>query len=417
MSFRVAAITMGLLVAAMPAVMPAAAKDPSPNPAPNAAAKAGAATPQASTPKSVTPKASANTPKASAKAKDDPDSAVEQIARPSATQLAAMGWRIIDDPATGSRLGLPSVLVPKIAQARMGSRWTSAHGQIDVETFRLHEAALAALFDDEKKNRHRAVEHSALKPDSFVISGMQGLKRFVERVQASGSELRGITIMFDQATENMMAPVAAAMADTFQGFPDPNAGPPPGLRRSVDYGTGVVVSDRGYLLTAAPVVDQCQSITVSGFGHAERIAVDDNGDLALLRLYGAQNLSPAAIAGNAASTDNLTLAGIADPLAQAGDAAVTHAQARLTPQGLDPVPKLGFSGAAVVDPQGHFAGIVSLKWPLVASSGTTAPTITGQAALIPADTIRSFLAAQGVTPSTSRAPIDQSVLRVICVRK
>jgi len=401
---------MGLLVAAMPAVMPAAAKDPAPNPAPNAAAKPGAATPQASTPKSVTPKASA-------KAKDDPDSAVEQIARPSATQLAAMGWRIIDDPATGSRLGLPSALVPKIAQARMGSRWTSAHGQIDVETFRLHEAALAALFDDEKKNRHRAVEHSALKPDSFVISGMQGLKRFVERVQASGSELRGITIMFDQATENMMAPVAAAMADTFQGFPDPNAGPPPGLRRSVDYGTGVVVSDRGYLLTAAPVVDQCQSITVSGFGHAERVAVDDNGDLALLRLYGAQNLSPAAIAGDAASTDNLTLAGITDPLAQAGDAAVTHIQARLAPQGLDPVPKPGFSGAAAVDPQGHFAGTVSLKWPLVASAGTTAPTITGHAALIPAETIRSFLTAQGVTPSTGRAPIDQSVLRVICVRK
>jgi hypothetical protein len=391
---------MGLLLVAMPA----AAKDPAPKPAP----------PNAATPSTAAPKPS---PKTSAKAKDDPDSAVEQIARPSATQLAAMGWRIIDDPATGSRLGLPSALVPKIAQARMGSRWTSAHGQIDVETFRLHEAALAALFDDEKKNRHRAVEHSALKPDSFVISGMQGLKRFVERVQASGSELRGITIMFDQATENMMAPVAAAMADTFQGFPDPNAGPPPGLRRSVDYGTGIVVSDRGHLLAAAPVVDQCQSITVSGFGHAERIAVDSNGDLALLRLYGAQNLTPAAITADAASTDNLTLAGIADPLAQAGDAAVTHVQTRLTPQGLDPVPKLGFSGAAAIDPQGHFAGMVSLKWPLVASAGPTAPTVTGQATLIPAETIRSFLTAQGVTPSMNRAPIDQSVLRVICVRK
>jgi hypothetical protein len=40
-----------------------------------------------------------------------------------------------------------------------------------------------------------------------------------------------------------------------------------------------------------------------------------------------------------------------------------------------------------------------------------------QAALIPADTIRSFLTAQGITPSASRTPIDQSVLRVICVRK
>jgi hypothetical protein len=390
---------MGLLMAALPAVMPAAAKDPAPKPAPKATT------------------ANAATSKASAKAKDDPDAAVEMIGRPSASRLAAMGWRIIDDPATGARLGLPSALVPKALQARMGSRWTSSQGQIDVETFRLHEAALAALFDEEKKNRHRAVEHSAMKPDSFVISGMQGLKKFVELVQASGSELRGITILFDQATENMMAPVAAAMTDTFQGFPDPNAGPPPGLRRSVDYGTAIVVSDRGDLLTAAPMVDQCQSITVSGFGHAERTATDSNGDLALLRLYGAQNLVPAAIAGDTASTDNLTLAGIADPLAQAGGAAVTRVQARLTPQGLDPLPKPGFSGAAAVDPQGRFAGMVSLKWQQVASAGTATPPVAGQATLIGPDAIRGFLTAQKVTPAASHAPIDQSVLRVICVRK
>jgi S1-C subfamily serine protease len=406
MTVRVAAIIAGLLVTAIP--FSAVAKDPTPKPAPKATTSGAAA-----------PKPSA---KASDKAKDDPDAAVEIIARPSAARLAAMGWRIIDDPATGVRLGLPSALVPKATQARMGSRWTSGQGQIDVETFRLHEAALAALFDDEKKNRHRAVEHAALKADSFVISGMQGLKRFVERVQASGNELRGITILFDQATENVMAPVAAAMADTFQGFPDPNADPPPGLRRSVDYGTAIVVSDRGYLLASAPVVDQCQSITVSGFGHAERVAVDSTGDLALLRLYGAQNLIPAGFASDSVPTDNLALVGIADPLAQPGDAAVTRVQAHLAPQGLapnglDPMPKLGFSGAAAVDPQGRFAGMVSLKWQQVASSATPGLALGAQAALIPADTIRSFLTAQGITPSASRPPIDQSVLQVICVRK
>ena len=406
MTVRVAAIIAGLLVTAIP--FSAVAKDPTPKPAPKATTSGAAA-----------PKPSA---KASDKAKDDPDAAVEIIARPSAARLAAVGWRIIDDPATGVRLGLPSALVPKATQARMGSRWTSGQGQIDVETFRLHEAALKALFDDEKKNRHRAVEHAALKADSFVISGMQGLKRFVERVQASGNELRGITILFDQATENVMAPVAAAMADTFQGFPDPNADPPPGLRRSVDYGTAIVVSDRGYLLAAAPVVDQCQSITVSGFGHAERVAVDSTGDLALLRLYGAQNLIPAGFASDSVPTDNLALVGIADPLAQPGDAAVTRVQAHLAPQGLapnglDPMPKLGFSGAAAVDPQGRFAGMVSLKWQQVASSATPGLAPGAQALLIPGDTIRSFLTAQGITPSASRALIDQSVLRVICVRK
>ena len=191
-------------------------------------------------------KTAAKKPAVAAKpASDDPDSAVDIIGPPSQGALAAAGWRIIDDLVTGARLGLPSALVPKTAPARMGSRWTSRGGQIDIETFRLHEGALAALFDTEKKFRRRIVEHSTLTPDSFVMSGMQGLKRFIVRVQSSGGELRGVTILFDQAIEGVMAPIAAAMANTYQGFPDPSAAPPPGLRRSVEYGTAIVVSGQG----------------------------------------------------------------------------------------------------------------------------------------------------------------------------
>jgi hypothetical protein len=345
-------------------------------------------------------------------AADDPDSAVENIGPPSQAALAAAGWRIIDDPATGARLGLPSALVPKTAPARMGSRWTSKQGQIDIETFRLHEGALPALFDDERKARRRTVEHSTLTPDSFVMSGLQGLKRFIVRVQSSGSELRGITILFDQATEGVMAPIAAAMATTYQGFPDPTAAPPPGIRRSVEYGTAIVVSGHGHLIAPAQLTADCQFITVPGFGHAERIAEDKANDLALLRVYGVQNLVPAALAGDSAAGDDLTLVGIANPLAQAGGGAVTRVPSHRSAQGLDPAPKLGFSGAAAVDPQGRFAGMVDLQSTVVAGAGAVS-----QATLIPIETLRAFLQAQSVAPVAGRAAIDQSVVRVICVRK
>ena len=55
-----------------------------------------------------------------------------------------------------------------------------------------------------------------------------------------------------------------------------------------------------------------------GFGHAERVAEDKTNDVALLRIYGAQNLIPAALAGDSGEGDDLTLVGVADPLAQAG---------------------------------------------------------------------------------------------------
>jgi hypothetical protein len=345
-------------------------------------------------------------------ASDDPDSAVENIGPPSQGALEAAGWRIIDDLVTGARLGLPSALVPKTAPARMGSRWTSGQRQIDIETFRLHEGALAALFDDEKKVRHRTVEHSTLTPDSFVMSGMQGLKRFIVRVQSSGSELRGVTILFDQAIEGVMAPIAAAMANSYQGFPDPNAAPPPGLRRSVEYGTAIVVSGQGHLITSAQIADGCQAITIPGFGHAERIAADKANDIALLRVYGAPDLLPAALAGDSSAGDDLTLVGIADPLAQAGGGAVTRAPAHRSAQNLDPAPKLGFSGAAAVDAQGRFAGMVEVQSTAVAGAGAV-----NQATLIPAEGLRNFLQAQNIAPASGQTSIDQSVVRVICVRK
>jgi hypothetical protein len=357
-------------------------------------------------------KTAAKKPAVAAKpATDDPDSAVENIGPPSQGALAAAGWRIIDDLITGARLGLPSALVPKTAPARMGSRWTSRGGQIDIETFRLHEGALSALFDTEKKLRRRIVEHSTLATDSFVMSGMQGLKRFIVRVQSSGGELRGVTILFDQAIEGVMAPIAAVMANTYQGFPDPSAAPPPGLRRSVEYGTAIVVSGQGHLITSAQIADGCQAIAIPGFGHAERIAADKTDDIALLRVYGAQDLLPIALAGDSGG-DDLTLVGVADPLAQAGGSVVTRAPAHRSAQGLDPAPMLGFSGAAAIDAQGRFAGMVDLS-----STAVAGASAVSQAALIPAETLRAFLQAQNIALTTSRGAIDQSVVRVICVRK
>jgi Putative peptidoglycan binding domain len=332
----------------------------------------------------------------------------------------AVGWRLIDDAAAGARIGLPEKLVAQTSASRTGSRWRSGHGQIQIETFRLYEAALPALFDEEKKTPlQRRVESSALKPGSFIISGMQGLKKFLVRAEASGGEVRGITILYDQATAGIMAPVAVAMANAFQGFPDPNAGPPPGGTRSVEYGTAIVVDRSGDLLALRQVTDGCAAITVPGLGHAARLVADKTNDLALIRLYGARNLVPAPLAGEAGKGDDLTLIGIADPLAQDGGDAVTAAAARLTAQGVEPAPKLGFSGAAAIDAQGRFAGIVDLKSVVVAAVAAIAALgpATRQATLVPAAVVRAFLATHGITPAASHSAIDQSIVRVICVRK
>ncbi len=337
-----------------------------------------------------------------------------RLAMEAAGPQQAVGWRLIEDPATGARFGLPEKLVAPAGASLTGSRWSSGRGQIQIETFRYSEASLPALFEEEKKTpKTRYANASALKPDSFVIAGTQGLKNVVVRADLSGSEIRGITILYDQANTGVMMPAAIAMADSFQGFPDANAGPLPGQRAAVAYGTAIVADRSGALIAPLQIASDCQSITVPGVGHAVRIAQDSTDDLALLRLYGARNLAPAPLAGAAAQGDALTLIGIADPMAQHGGDAVTHAAAHRDGQDVEPTPALGFSGAAAIDAQGHFAGVVELKSQVVAGAAPSGR----QAVLIPATTVLAFLKAHGVTPAAATGVMDQSVVRVICVRK
>jgi hypothetical protein len=405
---KLSVIGLGLLVAGASAVaLPSFAREPTAT-----LVLPGAAPATATTPKPM-PKKPATKPGAATAARHGKE---ETGSLPEAPSFSAdaVGWELIEDARTGVRLGVPQKLVPRLAASRSGTRWSSAQGQIQIETFRLAEAALPALFDEERKSSHRQVASSNLKPDGFFILGSQGLKNFVVRAAAVGSEVRGVTVLYDQATEGTMGGVALAVANAFVGFPDPNVLPPAGLRRRVEYGSAIVVASDGTLVTAARNVDQCEAITVPPFGHAERIAEDKTNGLALVRLYGARNLVPARFADSAIEAGDLTLIGVADPLAQTGDAA-SAAPAHLVQQTIEPVPRLGFSGAAAADARGLLAGMVDLRPGVLAGNGASA----GQSVtMVPVGTIRAFLQARHVTlPPAASGPINQSVLRVICVRK
>src|SRR5450756_2831106 len=139
---------------------------------------------------------------------------------------------------------------------------------------------------------------------------MQGLRKFYLRGTFKGDEVRILTILYDQATENTVEPVVIAMSSAFNPFPSGAqiAGPPP--RKSVDYGTGVVVSDDGAIVADRVITDGCLAITIAGFGNADQVAEDKDHDLALLRIYGARGLKALALSDGAAKS-GVELTGIA----------------------------------------------------------------------------------------------------------
>jgi peptidoglycan hydrolase-like protein with peptidoglycan-binding domain len=334
-----------------------------------------------------------------------------------------VGWKIVFDAGTGVRLGVPTKLVPQQSSDAGGAKWSSTTGTIQIQMARRKEAGAttAKLAEQEKKEpAGRKIDYSAVKPDFFVLSGMQGLKKFYLRGQIKGDEVRILTILYDQATEGTMEPVVIAMSSAFNPFPNgaQAAGPPP--RKTVEYGTGVVVSEDGAIVTDRGMVDGCLSIVVAGYGNADRTADDKERDLALLRIYGARGLKPLTL-NTGAAKPNVELTGIADPQNQGGAAAVSSVKASATQVGsgsdwaLTPAPGLGFSGAAALDADGVFAGLAVLRPVVVA--GPTLTAAAAQASLVSADTVRGFLKANGVAAAGGAPDAKASVVRVICVRK
>jgi S1-C subfamily serine protease len=333
-----------------------------------------------------------------------------------------VGWRVIEDPVTGAQVGLATKQVPNSAPGKSGTRWFSAQGQIQVETFRISGpgTSLADVLEQQKKEpASRHVETSQLRGDSFFLSGMQGLKKFDVRADFRDAQVRGITILYDQATEGIMDPVAVVMASVFAPFPGTGLasliGSP--ARRKVEYGSGIVVTAGGHILSDRRLTDGCNVIAVAGVGNADRVAEDQASDLVLLRVYGAGDLVPVALLHEGAKGPALTLVGISDPQDQGGGHLISTAAARLDGDLVSPAPPPGFDGAAAIDAQGRLVGMIELKDGAANAGSTAAPR---QGMVIPVETLRKFLDAQYVTPAAGRAGLDAAkaaLVRVICIRK
>lgn len=331
---------------------------------------------------------------------------------------ANVGWKIATDAATGVRLGLPMRLAPQQSSAGDGTTWSSSTGTIQIIVTRRKEAGLttARLADHERRQPPgRKLTYSAVKPDVFVLSGTQGLKKFYMRGQFRDSEARILTILYDQATEGVMEPVVIAMSSAFDPFPA--NGPPP--RKLVEYASGVIVSNDGAILTGHDATDGCRSIVVRGHGYADRIAGDRDHGLALLRVYGAHGLQPIAL-GPDAVKGSVDLVGITDPQNQGGGSAVSRAKASVGRAGdselmLTPPPASGFSGAAALDANGQLAGLALLKPADIAGLSGAAPP--AQAVLAPAEALRAFLKSNDVDPFEGSFDAEATVVRVICVRR
>ena len=189
------------------------------------------------------------------------------------------------------------------------------------------------------------------------------------------------------------------------------------LAKSVEYGNGLVVSASGHIVTDLNLVSRCQVIVATDLGSADQVAEDTNNGLALLRVYGARKLASLTLASDPTRKDDVTLVGFPDPKEQNDARKLTEIKARLSGGNAielrRPVPMAGFSGAAALDAQGKFLGMMQMRNFVVASLEPAIPPVR----LINAETIRGFLAANNVATTPQGEDVRAAVLRLICVRQ
>ena len=196
-----------------------------------------------------------------------------------------------------------------------------------------------------------------VKPDFFVLSGLQGLKKFYLRGSFKGDEVRILTILYDQAVENTVEPVVIAMSSAFTPFP--SAARARCRARPSTTAPASSSSDDGAILADREITDGCMAITIGGLGSADVVADDRDHGLALLRVYGARGLKPLALADGAAKA-SVDLTGVADPQSQGGAAAASSVKAQVTP--------VGAGGDLALSPPPGLVSPVRRHWTRAASS-------------------------------------------------
>jgi peptidoglycan hydrolase-like protein with peptidoglycan-binding domain len=306
---------------------------------------------------------------------------------------AAVGFAVIDDPATGVRIGAPLKLLERRVSAAGGSAFLSRDGAVGLYS-KAVKGDLMTLYKTMTIDAGgRKATYKALKPGVFfVIAGEDGDNKFYRRYAANDDLLRGFAFLYPKARAKALDPVAVAIANSFDPFPavplPPTQSPAPTPRPPKLTATALIVAP-GVAVTALDAAS-CKAPTIAG--KPVRFLAPQG---ALARLggdFGAGATAPP-IGPGGGDIVALTFAG-APPILEA--AAV---------RAVGPAQVIGASGAPLFDRQGRLVGFV----PAMAA----APSRAGVALATP----RPLIGADALGPPTPDAGASLTAAEIAKLRR
>jgi hypothetical protein len=308
----------------------------------------------------------------------------------------AVGFQIVNDARTGASIGAPTKLIGAHAAAKLNFA-ASSDADLDALYARLSAPTPS-----------RRIAYKAIKPDAFfVVSGQDGTSTFYTRFDknaAASPPVRGFTFAYPTARAAALDPVALAVANSFQAFPEPakaeagsaavapGSSPAPAAPNPAPAATALVVAP-GKALTALKT-DDCPNPTVDGKPvRFER--TDAASGLAMIAGdFGANAEAPRL----GAPTRDLVVLGFAGPRLAASPATLAGGEARTA---VVAAVETSAGGGPVFDRRGALVGLIA---PIAEEPKRVAGVaLAAPHAVIAPAAIRAFLGASESAPAGAAA--------------
>lgn len=341
---------------------------------------------------------------------------------------ASVGFKVVQDPNTGSGIGIATKYMGKPEKAASGSKW--AYGNdIILETVRTKpdKADMAATFERfvSAVVEGRKVTYKLLRPDFFVVTGELASQKFYTRFAPTPDGLRGYTLTYNPNISPDIEKLVIATANTFEPIFSgkngevepaakdvptaalaPAASLTPGSSVAAQrFGTALVLA-KGLAATPAAAIKDCKAVLVSG----KPVQISDAGDgVALLSVEGIE--APAAIAAASATQNEGAVA-----FGFGADKKLQAAPGELMAKGTAFLAALqaGLQGGVILSANGDVRG-------LLVDDPATKPQIAGVALasrsqVLPAAALLTVLEKQHIAAGPSGAPRSTGELSQIAAK-
>ncbi len=238
----------------------------------------------------------------------------QQLATTAQKNRAAIGFKVVTDPVTGSGIGIATGLGLAQDKTLQGSKWSKGDDFV-LETVKTtpDRADLAATFDRfvNAAAAGRKVTYKLLRPDFFVVSGDINALKFYTRFAPTADGLRGYTVTYNPkgipnidrliiAIANTFEPLAARSAPT-PTSPAVSQNTPSQAPASGPKSASALLLGGGFALVPAKALEGCRTPMLNG-KPGQIVSNDPGNGVTLLKAEGIDGPAPS-LATGAAGTD------------------------------------------------------------------------------------------------------------------